>query len=198
MKKIIIIVLLASLFGCIGAKYTTSFEKGSSLDFTKGKWVLNEVYEKENSRMYDYALKSFGNILGDSLFEIHKTKNISSNLMKAKFPFNLTKEELKEIKVGTKCNYLINIKGSILKDDMSGFVGATSYGVSFKSNIAKVDILIYDLDNLEIISNASVIGKYERTQKSDQSWDIVTEAKTIKIVGLNKLIKKYQKNRIKS
>lgn len=197
MKKIAIIILLIGLYSCKGAKYTYSYTKSNSLDFSKGRWVLNEPFEKESSQMYDYALNHFGKILKDSLFEIRNVRNLSSNLMKFEIPFELTKEELKEIRISTKCNFIINIKGTIIKNEMAGFAGATTYGSSYKSNKASVAINIYDLDNLELLSNSSITGVDNRELTKEQDWSLVTGAKTIKIIGIYKLIKKYQKNRIK-
>ena len=195
MNKILVIILLATLFGCRGAKYTSTFSN-SSLDFSKGRWVLNDVFDKdEDSRLYDYALKHFGEILGDSLFEMRNVRNTGSGLMIADVNFELTQKDLKEIKNGTLCDYLINIRAIVLKDEMSGFTGATTYGSRVRTNSVKVDINIYDLNKLELLSNSSIIGQDKRELTEDQDWGLVTGVNTIKTMGLYRLIKKYKKNR---
>jgi len=195
MKKILIIVLIAICFGCRGAKYNISFEN-ESLDFNKGKWVLNEVFNKDDSsRLYDHALERFGKIIGGSLFEIQNVRNTGSGLMVADVQFEPDSKTLKEIGVGTSCDYLINIKATTLSDEMSGFTGSSDYESEIKENIARVEIKIFDLNKGSLLSSADVLGidKREVTQKQD--WGIVTDAKAIKVMGLLKLIKKYKKKK---
>ncbi len=64
-------VIFLALSGCIGVKYTYDFEKGRSVDFSKGKWILNKPYvHGKVNHVYDFALHDFRKILGDSLLEI--------------------------------------------------------------------------------------------------------------------------------
>ncbi len=186
-----------ALAGCNGAKYACAFDQGSSLDFSKGKWILNKPFEEGiNARMYGLAIKHFGVILGDSLMEMHNVR--SEGLIASQSPFEPTKEELEDIRIGTQCDYLINIKGTVLKEEMSGFAGSTTYGSAERSNTAKVDIRIYDLNNFELVSSSFAIGKDKRTLTEDHDWSLVTGTKTIRLKGLSKLIRKYKKNQLKT
>jgi hypothetical protein len=196
MRKIVFIILLVGLFGCAGPKYISTFDKNhDALDFSKGKWILNKPFEKEESRMQYMAHTYFKKILGDSLKLIDEVKNIGSGLMKAEIPFSPSKEELREIKAGTDCDYLINIKGTVLNDEMSGFAGGTTYGSTIKTNAAKVELNIYDLNHLKLLSSSSIIGKEKRELNAkDYDWSIVESAKVIKNMGLYRLIKKYKQN----
>lgn len=199
MKKIIFIVLLIGLYNCRGAKYIRTFEKGKSLNFNSGKWVLNEVYEERNSQMFNYALKHFGKIIGDSLFEMQNVRNMGSGLMRADIPFELAKEVMEEVREGTGCDYLINIKATVLNNEMSSFTGSTPYGYgsSVKKNSAKVDIKIYDLNELVLLSSSSIIGVDKRELNEEQDWGLVTQPETIKIMGLYRLMRYYKKHRVK-
>ncbi len=199
MRKFLLIIILIGLFGCAGPKYVSTFNKNrDALDFSKGKWVLNKPFENEKSRMPYMAQTYFKKILGDSLKLIDEVRNTGSGLMKAEIPFNPSKEELREIKIGTDCDYLINIKETVLKDEMSGFAGGTTYGSTIKTNAAKVELNIYDLNHLKLLSSTSIIGKEKRELNAkNYDWGLVESVEAIKYMGLYRLIKKYKKNRIR-
>lgn len=196
MKKILFFVLILCIVSCGGAKYSYSIEKGTSVDFSQGKWILNEVYGKDNSRLYNDGLRDFKEILGDSLFEMYQAKNLGSGIMKAQMPFHLTKDDMMEIKKATSCDYIIHIKARVLKDEMDSFISTSDNESVIKENSAKVDIKIFDLKNGELLSNYSVVGKDVRKLTENSSSSFVSLASSIKSKALYKLIKKYEKNRI--
>ena len=123
-----IFYLLGILFSCNGTKYVCTFDENiDALDFSKGTWILNNPFEKEESRMQYIAQTYFKKVLGDSLKSIDEFRNIGFGLMKAEIPFEPSKEELKEIKTATGYDYLINIKGIVFKDELSGFIRGNNF-----------------------------------------------------------------------
>ncbi|MCF6296819.1 MAG: hypothetical protein L3J08_02365 [Flavobacteriaceae bacterium] len=193
MRKLLFLSLL--FVGCVSVKYTYTFDH-KAIDFSKGKWVLNKTFEVDKSSMMDeIAFDHFEKILGDSLFGIDEVVNTGSGIMNPSVPYKPTINELKEIQKGTGCDYLINIKGTIVRDDI-GIYG-THNPISFKSRIAKVDIIIYNLNTLELISHTTETGTVERTLRKEDSITIsIPSVESIKRQALLKLIKKYKRNKI--
>lgn len=195
-KLLIVISLSCLLYNCGGTKYHYNFEKGRQLDFSQGKWILNKPFTNYNEdRIYKIANEGFGKILNDSLLEILELRK--EKLIGLQIPFTPTKQELKDLKIGTDCDYLINISTNLIKDEMGSFALSSDNGPVVKSNEAATRIRIYDLNKLELISESSVYGIAKKTRTpADGDWDYVNSGGTITMVGLTRLIKKYKKYQI--
>jgi len=194
-----LILLLALIFAsCGGAKYNYNFEKGKNINFNDGKWILNKTYTNyNNNNAYSFAKNEFEDILGDSLFELielRKTKMISSEL-----PLNPSKKELEEIQKFTNCDFLINIESKILKDQMGSIAHhSTKFGKVTKYNEASTTIKVYDLNSLEIISEATSIGTVKVTRTSEDTkffevFEYTASGMLLAINSIKKLIRKYDK-----
>lgn len=199
MKNIRLLLILATsilFFNCGGTKYHYNFEKGKNIDFSRGKWILNEPYTNYNEeRIYLIAKKEFKDILQDSLFEINDLRR--DKLIGLQIPFNPTIEQLKDLKTGTDSDYLINISTNLIKDEMGSFASSSDFGSVIKSNEASTLIRIYDLNNLELLSESSVYGIAKKIRTTeDGDWDYVSSGGTITMKGLARLIKKYDKYKI--
>ena len=123
MKKCFLLVFSMVVWSCGGAKYTYFFDTGKQLDFSEGKWILNNT--KSNSKLFDnklyYAsLNEFEKILGDSLFEMNELR--SSKLVAPKIKFNLSQSDLEELKRNTDNDYLINITGNTISDGAGSLI----------------------------------------------------------------------------
>ncbi|WP_158974309.1 hypothetical protein [Cellulophaga sp. L1A9] len=195
-KNLLIIIVLLSFLSCGNTKYTYLFEKGKNIDFSSGKWILNETYTNNtNGRIQHIAVREFKDILKDSLFELTELR--SDKLVASKIPFEPKESDLKDLKIGTACDYLINIKSIIEKDKMGSFPNTPNIGSTKKTNQAQITIRIYDLNKLTLISESTVIGKAELTKNSDDgNLDYVNTGSTISMNGLSKLIRKYEKNKV--
>jgi len=194
--NILILLLIVPLFSnCGGAKYHYNFEKGKNLDFSQGKWILNKPYTNYNEdRIYSIAKREFKDILKDSLLEIADLRK--EKLIGLQIPFNPTTEELKDLKTGTDCDYLINYTTLLLKNEMGSFASSSNFGTVIKSNEASTAIKIFDLNKLELISESFVLGIVKETRTTeDGNWDYVSSGGTITMNGLARLIKKYDKYR---
>ena len=180
---------------CGGAKYHYNFEKGKNLDFSQGKWILNKPHTNYNEdRIYSIAKREFKDILKDSLLEIADLRK--EKLIGLQIPFNPTTEELKDLKTGTDCDYLINYTTNLLKDEMGSFASSSNFGTVIKSNEASTTIKIYDLNKLELISESYVLGIVKKTRTTeDSNWDYVSSGGTLTMTGLARLIKRNDKYR---
>lgn len=194
--KILFLLIVIPLFSnCGGAKYYYNFERGKNLDFSQGKWILNKPYTNYNSdRIYSIAKREFKDILKNSLFEIIELRR--EKIIGRQIPFNPTIEELKDLKTGTNCDYLINYTTVLIKNEMGSFATSSNVGTVIKSNEASTTIKIYDLNNLELISESLVFGIVKKRRSTeDGNWDYVSSGGTITMNGLARLIKKYDKYR---
>lgn len=197
-KGILTLLLVIIFASCGGAKYNYNFEKGKNIDFNDGKWILNEPYTNyKNNNAYTFAKNEFEDILGDSLFELielRKTKLISNEL-----PLNPSKKQLEEIQKFTNCDFLINIESKILQNQMGSIAThSTKFGKVTKYNEASTTIKIYDLNSLEIISEATSIGtvKVSRTSEDKKFFEVFEYTASGMLLAINsikKLIRKYDK-----
>ena len=177
------------------------------VDFTKGKWVLNELdcpsssKEKLTSVSYDFFKKN----LNDSLFYIKDVKNL---LITRKIPLNPNATKLKELKVGTGFDYFINISTKRNKNEMNSIeLYQTDNEVAL--NQSEVTLEIYDLNSKLIIYTQRVVGSTSKekkmtawpgeTPKSDKLIDNVNFYKSsnnLMLGSLKKILKDLKKKSI--
>ena len=196
--KIFFILSLITLTGCGGAEYTYNFEQGRSLEFINGKWILNKPYTNyDDEKIYRVVKREFEKILGDSLYEISELRQ-NNRLVELQIPLYPSPKDLKDLRINSTCDYLINIHAQIVKDEMDFIVSSRNSGTTKRTNEARSEIIIYDLKNLQIISKSSVTGIVEVTKtKDDDGLDFASSGGTIILNGLARLIRKYKKNMIK-
>src|SRR5690606_582047 len=139
--------LLLFFISCKTPKYTYFFDTDKYLDFSEGTWILNK--SRSNSEIFDAELyitskKHFKEILGDSLVEINDLR--MTKLIPQKIGFELSKEELLDLKKSTDCDYLINVKGNVINDGAGTISLPSNDSNYYASNEASVSITIYDLN----------------------------------------------------
>lgn len=198
MNKVLPMIFVSFLIcSCGNTKYTYHFEKQKNIDFSSGKWILNEPYTNNGDhRIKDISIKRFEEILKDSLYEINELRK--DKLVGTSFPFEPSHKDLRDFQIATGCDYLINIKSNIVKDEMGSFAHAPNIGSTKKTNQAESEIRFYDLNKLTLLSKWTIIGKAEIIKNADDgSWDYVNTGKTISWNGLNKLIGKINKNKVR-
>ena len=200
MNRILLLLMIAFLYSCAGAKYNYFYDTGKQLDFGHGKWILNST--KSNSRifdseLYDTALKEFKGILGDSLIEMNDLR--STKLVAPKIKFELSETDLNVLKRDTDCDYIINIGGNVISDGL-GSLSFPDQNESL-SNRASVSITIYDLKAKALISSSQVYGKIEDQESvfpgnKNGLPSINPSSHMIMLTGARKLIRKYGKNQL--
>lgn len=198
MKTCLSFLALILLFsGCGHTKYTYLVEKGKTIDFSEGKWILNEVSTNwDKNRLQDIAVAGFGRILGDSLFGLDGLRK--DRLVGSRLPMTPSDNELSDLKTGTDCDYLITIESVIIKSEMSSFPMAPDFGSIRRVNEARTIVKIYDLNKLLLISESTMVGKADVTKNTeDGDWDYVNLAQNIAMKSLSKTIQEYDRNRVK-
>ncbi|WP_027066602.1 MULTISPECIES: hypothetical protein [unclassified Maribacter] len=201
MKKIFIIFITVSFCSCAGGKYNYLFDTGKELDFSQGKWILNRT--ESNSKVFDQELNTtayneFKEIIGDSLFELNTLR--ANKLISPKIGFELNEKELQQIGKESECDYLINIRGSIVSNGAGTLSYNSGDGFYSASNQSSVFILIYDLKSGIIISSSQAFGKATEENSHFDNENRVpsfhSSAETLMVKAAKNLIKKYGRNRL--
>lgn len=103
MKKITLlffIFLFTSFSSCTTPSYRFVTGQRTGVDFSSGKWLLNELDCPKDSKdkITAMSLKYFKKNLGDRVFYIH---DVNGLLVTRKINLNPSKIKLKELKEGT-------------------------------------------------------------------------------------------------
>ena len=185
------------IYSCGGAKYNYHFDQGKHIDFNSGKWLLNNPKTNftRNVELLEFAKNKFSEIIPDSLLlllvDVRRNKVIGPEI-----PHNPSLKDLQRLKLLTECDYLINIKTEIVKNDLGSFTFSRSQGRAKKINKAITEITIYDLNKIEVLSKSSSVGKVEVIETEDSGWDYVSSGWTLAVQSLKNLVRKYKKYKI--
>lgn len=198
-----LIIFISSLLtfctSCVGPKFTYDQEGLSNINFSQGKWILNRpvVYGFDDG-LYNYSFKKWKALIGDSLFllnELRQNKLISENIA-----FDLDRDDLENIRVGTNCDYIINTKIRILNEELSALSRPRPplyTGTTERSNEAKVEIRIYNLKEKKLISSRTALGIVKEEVRTDVStgMSMAITSKGIAVNGIDRIVDFYKKNR---
>lgn len=199
MKKIYLFVIMICSISCVGGKYTYLFQTGKQIDFSQGKWIMNQT--ESNSTIFDRELNSaasidFKEIIGDSLFDLNSLR--ANKLVASKIEFELSSQKLKQLGQDTDCDYLINVRGNIVSNG-AGLLSLNAGDANYSaSNQSSVSIIIYNLESGEIISSSQVTAKdtAENSHFDNGNPSIHSSAETLMVKAAKNLIKKYKVNRL--
>ena len=194
------------LSSCTTASYTFATGQRTGVDFTSGKWLLNELDCPSNSkdRLTEKSLQYFKKHLGERLFYIHDVKGL---LVTQKINLNPGKTKIKELKDGTGFDFFINISTRKNKSDFSSLeLYQNDYDRG--RNEGSVIVEIYDLNLQQIIYSQNVIGSTSKvtdppngnTQKSGKLVDnIMLYKNTDQLVegALKRIFKDLDKRSVK-
>lgn len=195
MKRVhILLIIVLLLISCHSAKYTHTGNVNSSLDLTEGKWLLNEIIAppKIKYSLTEIAAKEFTELLG-SRFSVINT--ISGVLVPNEISNNPSKDVLKDIRIGTGYDFLINISAKNIENEVQILeIGSRDIP---GENKGEVIVDIYDLKLLEKVYSHSVIGRVYATKNSQ---DLVFAKTTEMLINksLERIVKKIKKNQIKT
>jgi hypothetical protein len=177
----------------------------TGVDFSSGKWLLNEVDSPKNSKekMTSESLEFFRKTLGERVFYIN---DVNGLLVTRKIHLNPNRVKLKELKDGTGFDFFINISTKKSKSDFSSVELYQTDSESGK-NEAEVTLEIYDLNLQQIIYSQTVVGITEKgntksmweTQKSDKLVDNVTfykNANSLMTGALKRIFKDLKKRSV--
>mgnify|MGYP003608057114 CR=1 FL=1 len=147
---------------CSPPTYLFTTGQRTGVDFTQGKWLLNELDCPKDSKekLTQKTLEFFRDNLHDRLFYIN---DVNGLLITRKNHLNPNRIKLKELKDGTGFDFFINIVTSKNKSD---FWSIELYQNEYETgkNKSTVILEIYDLNLQEIIYSQKVIGIDEKTE----------------------------------
>lgn len=178
----------------------------TGVDFTSGKWLLNELDCPKNSRdkLTSESLDFFKKNLGERISYIN---DVNGLLITRKIHLDPNKTKLKELKDGTGFDYFINIVSTKNKSDLSS-VELYQNENDLGKNESAVILEIYDLNLQQIIFSQKVIGSTHKentksmweTKKSDKLIDNITFYKTsdkLMSGALKRIFKNLNKTSVK-
>jgi hypothetical protein len=192
---------------CKTAIYVADPNPQIGVNFTEGKWLLNELDCPKSNRekITSEAIIFFKENLKEHFFYINDVRNL---LITKNTPLNPSKTKLKELKDGTGYDYFINI---VVKKNKSDLNAIGLYDTKYPSNgknESEAFLEIYDLNLLQIIYTAHVIGTDTEdqpsafdTKKSDKLIDNISFYKSSnKLMSgcLKKILKDLKKKSIKN
>lgn len=197
MKKCFVLFVVSFfVVSCSIPKYVFD-NKGQStgVDFTTGKWLLNNVDAPSNveNQLTALVLKDFKGFLNDRVIPINEAKGL---LLPRKINVNPDKKTLEDLKKGTNFDFFINIKASKTKEDLGSVDLTPSRFNDGGMNQSEVLLEVYDLNIAEIIYSQRVIGSTELSQ-DNQDVHISKSSQSLLIGAYKKLIKDIEKKSIK-
>jgi hypothetical protein len=205
MKKIIALLIVFVFVSCKNDFYVFVDSKPQvGLDFSKGKWLLNELDCTTDAKdQLTATVTTFFSKKVDQRFSY--IKNEKQLLVAQRSYFGATKSVLSDLKKGSGFDYLINV---VAKNNRSEMAGLQLYQKEASgTNESEVLFEIVDLNTLEVVFKEHVIGKFQKNvQKS--MWDdpkamkstrlldninINTTTNTLVATSLEKILKKLDK-----
>ncbi|QOG02416.1 hypothetical protein [Flavobacterium sp. MDT1-60] len=203
--KLLSIVFALLLSSCQTPHYMFMTGQRTGVDFTTGKWLLNEVDSPKNSKekMTAESLKFFRKNLGERVFYIN---DVNGLLVTRKIHLNPNNVKLKELKDGTGFDFFINISTKKNKNDFST-IELYQYDSESGKNEAEVTLEIYDLNLQQIIYSQNIVGitgkasteSMWQTEKSDKLADNITfykNADNLMLGALKRIFKDLNKRSI--
>ena len=199
MKKILFLALCLVIFtSCNLPSYVFyNPRQTTGVDFTGGKWLLNEIDAPANSTKYlkEASIHDFKILLGERLSYVTDVSGLL--LTQKKIPLNPSKRIIVDIKKGTNYDFFINIKAVETRSDV-GSIDFTPHKMSQEGvNSNEVTIEIYDLKNSQIIYSQKVIASVGK-QKDNSDFHVSKSSRSLIIGAYNKLIRDIEKKSIKN
>jgi hypothetical protein len=168
----------------------------TGVDFTKGKWLLHTIeapYEIEE-QLNKLSFEDFTDILNDRIVSSNDAKKI---LLPRAVRLSPSKNELKNLKLGTDFDYFINIKAKNIINDLNS-ISLTNH--NYRNNETtknEVVLEIYDLNNATIIYTQKVIASIKIPEESNSDVHFSKSSNAMIIRAYKKLMKDLNKKSIK-
>ncbi|WP_409417387.1 hypothetical protein [Flavobacterium sp. PS2] len=204
--KFIPLIFLFIFSSCESSSYVTMPGPKTGVDFTSGKWLLNELDCPKNSRdkLTAETLDYFKKNLGERISYIN---DVNGLLITRKIHLDPNKTKLKELKDGTGFDFFINIVSTKNKSDFSS-VELYQDENDLGKNESAVTLEVYDLNLQEIIFSQKVVGTAHKketksmweTEKSDKLIDNITfyrSSDKLMVGSLKRIFKNLNKASVK-
>lgn len=187
---------------CVGPSIQYTYETGRHIDFSSGKWLINDVKSNTpylSNKLYKTAYTSFYGILGDQLYDLKKVR--MNHIIESSIKHNLNRSQLIKLGHDSECDYLINIEGDIITDNIGGINYESSIEKS-ATNKSIASIKIYDLNSGLLLSLSTAKASMsigpdllnDTTNEVNNSGREYPNLYRNASFGLNKSIRKLIKN----
>lgn len=198
MKPLFLLTLLAfSFHSCsVPHYYFENKTQNFGVDFTNGKWLLNKIDAplQVEDRLKEDVFADFYDLVGNRLVKIEEESGL---LLPKNIPLQPTKETLKELKIGTNFDFIINIKASNLENDFNGISLTNHRFQNGETNSNEVILEIYDLSLLQIIYSQKVVGSASIPENSSSDINFSKSSNLLILGAYKKLMKELNKKSIK-
>lgn len=196
-RKFIVFIVVISFASCYHASYNTSLGSKGALDFSQGRWVLNDATCEncDNDALEEMLMGFLKDCAKDAIVDIHQERQ--KNLITSKIPFEPSEKELKLLHEGTDASYLITVEGKVIKSEFTGMGYENDNPLADDDNIAEVSIAFYDLKTQTQIHYINTRGSVSISKdEDDDDPDFVFAPTSYKILtkSMKKNIKKLKKN----
>lgn len=190
---LIFLVILFLLSSCRGPKILLNSEVNQNIDFRKGRWALaNPNYNENWNHFEDKYYEKFKSLIGDSLRTTDELRRYC--LLPNGLDYEQSKESLEQIgKVLPEFDYLIMCRAKVVAEEPSSIsTHDIGQGSSVFHNEILVEISIYDLKRLELVSRINGTGVSYDISSPGDSWRLMDTPKVIALRTLEKILENYE------
>lgn len=191
MKKIVFVLFSFVCFSCAIPNYVVENNNSNTgLDFSKGKWILNNVNApySANERIEEIAVNVFSKVLQERFIKIGDAKDVIIRKLK----MNPSKNDLIELKKGCNFDFFINIKASSDNQELSSVDFSPKNSRGNLKNQCHVILEVYDLNNAEIIYSKRIKAFVKQPQDND-NFHFITPNNSLMIKAFKRIIKDINK-----
>ncbi len=191
MKKTIFVLVSFIFFSCAIPNYVVENNNSNTgLDFSKGKWILNNVNApySANERIEEIAVKEFSEILQERFIKISDAKGVIIRKPK----MNPSKNDLIELKKGCNFDFFINIKATSDKNELSSVDFSPKNSRGNLKNQCHVILEVYDLNNAEIVYSKR-IKAYVKQPQDNGNFHFITPNNNLMVKAFKRIIKDINK-----
>lgn len=189
-----LLLLLPLLFlSCSVPSYVfTNPVSQPGLSFKEGKWLLNSIDGNSdvNDMIYKKAVEDFSGFVGSRLSE---TVNTNGLLLNSKIPLNPSQKQINDLYRGTTFDYFINIKTSMVKDDLASLNLSPAHLQDDRKNLSTVTLEVYDLKNGTVIYSQTSQGTAQKPTDSNSDVHLVKSSQGLLLGCYNRLINDIKK-----
>ncbi|RXQ87827.1 hypothetical protein EO244_15825 [Ancylomarina salipaludis] len=152
------IALSLLIFSCALPKYSIVYESPKGLDLRTGKWLVNSVGNRlslADKHYYgDRIVQGFQKMGVDS---IDLVGNVWFDYITPdRFQFEISEETLQLLQKTTDYDFILNVKASIIKDEVSSLMLLPPDKKS--SSTSELIIVVYDINSGQKIYHQRIVG----------------------------------------
>lgn len=189
---LVLIFLSFMIFSCALPKYTHVYEAPKGLDLRTGRWLVNTVGSDlsfaDKKQYGETILREFRKMGVDS---IDMLGNVWFDYITPdRFKFEFSEETLQLLKNTTKYNFIVNVKATIIKDDLSSLMLVPSDKES--TSTSELVFVVYDINSGHKIYHQRIIGTISVSEKDDDI-KFAKSARGLLVGALNRGLKEVSK-----